>query len=183
MKIINKINEKSTNEIFYVKNSFENIKKLLFFINENVYFRPVENLQTILDVFLFLIEFIENLEKKCLKINEKIKEILNEFLNDYKKIIFNKKFCKSLISLLNNTFYFIRINSFKILKNKNFSNVFKEIKNDLILEIKNYYFSLRQNENEGSSFLFIILMNHLKEDFLIEFSQKIFNFEIKNKNK
>ena len=182
VKIINKINEKSTNEIFYVKNSFENIKKLLFFINENVYFRPVENLQTILDVFLFLIEFIENLEKKCLKINEKIKEILNEFLNDYKKIIFNKKFCKSLISLLNNTFYFIRINSFKILKNKNFSNVFKEIKNDLILEIKNYYFSLRQNENEGSSFLFIILMNHLKEDFLIEFSQKIFNFEIKNKN-
>ena len=183
IKIMNKINEKSKNEeIFYIKNAFDNLKKLLLFINDNIYIRPIENLQTFLDVLLFLIEFIENLEKKCLNVHEKIKIIFKEFLNDYKKIIFNKNFCKSLISLLNNTFYFIRINAFKILKNKNFVEIFREIKNDLILEIENYYFSLRQMDCEGSSYLFIILINHLNKEFLFEIMKKIFNFELNDNN-
>jgi hypothetical protein len=53
----------------YIESSFNNYIKLLNFLNDNIYDRPVENLQNYLDVLNYVCNLIEKLS---LVKNEKI---------------------------------------------------------------------------------------------------------------
>ena len=169
-KISKMLTKKKYDEI-YIDNSLNNYIKLLNFLNDNIYDRPVENLQTYLDLLKYFCELIENLS--YIK-NEKI----DNFYKKYSEIIYNKELCISLISLLKHSWFFIRMTSFDILKQKQFKNIIANIKEQLIEEIDKYAFSLRIMDAEGSAYLFMLLIYHLGYDFLNETMSKIFNNKI-----
>ena len=155
----------------YIESAFNNIIKLLNFINDNIYDRQVENLQTYLDLLNYLCNLIEKLS---LVKNEKIED----FYKKYSEIIYNKGLCISLISLLKHSWFNVRMFSFEILKHKQFKNEINNIKNILILEIEKYDFSLREMDCEGSAFLFMLLIHHLGFDLLKNAMIKLFNNKI-----
>ena len=168
---INKMIVKKKFDEKYIESAFNNIIKLLNFINDNIYDRPVENLQTYLDLLNYLCNLIEKLS---LVKNEKIED----FYKKYSEIIYNKGLCISLISLLKHSWFNVRMFSFEILKHKQFKNEINNIKNILNLEIEKYDFSLREMDCEGSAFLFMLLIHHLGFDLLKNAMIKLFNNKI-----
>ena len=88
-----------------------------------------------------------------------------------------------MISLLKHSWFDVRFISFEILKQKQFKNEINNMKNELILEIEKYAFSLREMDCEGSAYLFMLLVYHLGFDLLKNAMIKIFNNSIeKNDN-
>ena len=173
---INKMIVKKKFDEKYIETAFNNYIKLLYFLNDNIYDRPVENLQTYLDLLHYLCNLIENLS--FIK-NEKV----DNFYKNYSEIIYNKGLCISLISLLKHSWFDVRFISFEILKQKQFKNEINNMKNELILEIEKYAFSLREMDCEGSAYLFMLLVYHLGFDLLKNAMIKIFNNSIeKNDN-
>ena len=172
---INKMITKKKYDEKYIESSFNNYIKLLNFLNDNIYDRPVENLQNYLDVLNYVCNLIEKLS---LVKNEKIEN----FYTKYSEIIYNKGLCISLISLLKHSWFNVRMFSFEFLKQKQFKNEINNLKDILILEIEKYAFSLREMDCEGSAFLFILLVHHLGFDLLKNVMIKIFNNIIEENN-
>ncbi len=175
------------NEIFLLDKSLINFTKLLRFLTENIYDKPVENLLCFLEILKLIIsnfdinfEILTNYYKKDSNINNNFIEEKDKFYykNNFKiifdKYIFNKGFCFSLISLLRQSWSLVRSNSFSILKCKFFKNLIVKNKEILLEEILINVNSLRQMDAEGSVNLFLLMNHHLKSEFLQYFFKNLF---------
>ena len=162
----------------------KNIIKLCNFLSDNIYDRPVENLLTYLEILKLIINLID---EHLYKIDNKI-EILNKFLLNYEKIIFEKGLFFSLISLLKHSWSYVRNNSYDILSNDRYAKLILENKIQILKEIKRYSFSLRQMDIEGSSCLFVLLLLHynsendINDEVIRDIFIKIFEDDIKEIN-
>ena len=162
----------------------KNIIKLCNFLSDNIYDRPVENLLTYLQILKLIINLID---EYLYKIENRI-EILNNFLMNYEKIIFEKGIFFSLISLLKHSWSFVRSNSYDILLNNKYSKLILDNKIQILKEIKRYSFSLRQMDIEGSSCLFILLLlhynseNNINDEVIKDIFKKIFEDDINEIN-
>ena len=162
----------------------KNIVKLCNFLSDNIYDRPVENLLTYLEILKLIInlvdEYLYNISNK--------KNMLNNFLLNYEKIIFEKGLFFSLISLLKHSWSFVRSNSYDILSNNKYGKLILENKIQIIKEIKRFNFSLRQMDIEGSSCLFVLLLLNYNNESIIndevisDIFNQIFDYDIKKIN-
>ena len=161
----------------------KNIIKLCNFLSDSIYDRPVENLLTYLEILKLIINLVDEYLYKTINDN-KNNDILNNFILNYEKIIFEKGLFLSLISLLKHSWSYVRINSYEILSNKKYSNLFMDNKTALIKEIKKYCFSLRQMDNEGSSCLFVLLLliyynnNNITEEIIKDMFQQVLDYDV-----
>ena len=178
-------NDDSINDKNYINLALnKNIIKLCSFLSDNIYDRPVENLLTYLELLKLIIYLIDEHLYELIDIND----LLNSFKSNYEKIIFEKGIFLSLISLLKHSWSYVRINAYEILSNKNYSKLIVDNKTQIIRELKNYSFSLRQMDIEGSSCLFVLLLQHYNNENLIndeiirDIFKQIFDYDINNIN-
>ena len=159
----------------------KNIIKLCNFLSDNIYDRPVENLLTYLELLKLIINLVD---EYLYKISEK-NEMLNKFILNYEKIIFEKGLFFSLISLLKHSWSYVRSNSYEILSNNKYGKLILDNKIKIIKEIKRYTFSLRQMDIEGSSCLFVLLLLHynneniINDEVISDIFNQIFDYDIK----
>ena len=155
----------------YSKCVIKNLEYLTDFINKNLFDRPPEQLQPILEIYhIILINYHETLKVKILSIS---REFIDKVINLFNNSFFNNGICLSLISLLRNSWYFIRFYSFNILKYSQFKEFLWKIKDQLYEEINRDLLSLRQTETEGASNLFMLLSFHFDDKFYSEFVSSV----------
>jgi hypothetical protein len=168
------VKSKPTNvEFDFIQKSVNNYKFLFAFLSDNIYDRPVENLLVYLEVLKLNMDLFDNLFYSIKIKNESMKKHKDEFVTLYEKNIFNKGLSLSLISLLRQSWYFVRYTVFSILKNQKFEVVLSELRMALTTQIADYFYSLRQMDAEGSVNLFLLLLHHFKEDFLSKFGVEV----------
>ena len=178
-KISNK-KKKSESDNTFVALATKNITKVIKYIVDNIYDRPYENLISYLEMINFIIDFTDKYFSKI-----KNDSTILTFITDNNKEIYNQGMAFSLISLLRHSWYFVRFNSFQMLKREMYKDILISVKEELILAIKQSAFSLRQMDAEGSAFLLALLIHHMNSEFVIDVIKEIFSFssiEISNKD-
>jgi len=164
--------------------SLKNFAKLLRFLSENIYDRPVENLLCYLEILKLIISNFETsfilLDKEENKATNadsgnNVNNIfyLNAFYKAFEGFVFNRGLAFSLISLLRQSWALVRCTSFSILKNKSFFNIVLKEREVLTDEILRNVNSLRQMDAEGSVNLFLLLIHHLKTEFFEFFLERL----------
>ena len=176
LKILGK-NKITLSENEFLQNSLKNFEFFFKFLSANIYDRPVENLLMYLEILNYVVELFETHKSENgfafflvnLCKNETIKKLTVEYVQLLDKNIYNKNLAYSLISLLRQSWFFVRSNAFKILKNKNFHSVLLNEVGILVDQIKISMYSLRQMDAEGSVNLFLLLLHHFDSEFLLDF--------------
>jgi hypothetical protein len=154
----------------YVNLVFRNLEYLAQFINNNIFDRPPEFLQSVLEIYYIILQNYDITSKTKTDIGTSFIDRLNTF---FKTSLFNNGICLSLISLLRNSWYFIRFHAFNILKHQCFHDFLLKMKDTLLDEVLRDLLSLRQMETEGASNLFMLLSFHFGEKFYLDFSTAI----------